>query len=144
MRRAGIVLALSLVCLSPALGEEARAALRGRWIATAGQGRTLGGTWSAAALPGDPDAATGSWALLGPAGQVLLDGTWSARRSPPGWQGTWAARTRQGALYSGTWRADARRVRGKTFEDLLRDAGAARLSGTWRSGRAHGNWWLLQ
>ena len=120
--------------------------LRGSWIAAAGPKQVLRGRWSAQALPGAPDEAQGSWTLDGEGGKTLLDGTWSARKAARGWQGTWAARVRQGdRIFAGTWQAAATGLDGaKTFTDMLARTAQAQISGTWRAGRARGNWWLKQ
>jgi hypothetical protein len=102
------------------------------------------GRWTAhATQPGSADA-QGTWTLLGPADDVVLDGTWSARRNgkTSTWRGTWMARTRPGALFAGTWQTTVKGIQGKTFFDLLAHAKAARIAGTWRMGRASGDWWL--
>jgi hypothetical protein len=86
----------------------------------------------------------GSWTLLGDAGQLLLEGTWSARKQPRGWRGAWSARVSStGQVLSGTWAADGAGLGGvATFEAMLGRAAVTRVAGTWRSGRARGNWWL--
>jgi hypothetical protein len=141
MRAAPLLVVVTAIGLGTVAAADAPVVLRGSWRATSGT-RVFGGLWSAQVQPGAPDEAIGSWSALGPDGQVVLDGTWSARKEPRAWRGSWAARTRQGALYRGTWQADPRNLVGKTFEEMLRQTGDHQVAGTWRSGRAHGNWWL--
>ena len=47
-----------------------------------------------------------------------------------------------GRTFSGTWQADLAGFTGKTFEDMLKRTVEQQVSGSWRSGRAQGNWWL--
>jgi hypothetical protein len=100
------------------------------------------GRWSAEATPGDPNTVKGAWTLLGPGVESVLEGTWSARKAPRGWRGTWAARAQTGQTFSGSWEAQASDLRGKTFEDLLRRTAEKQIAGSWRSGPARGKWWL--
>jgi hypothetical protein len=127
-------------------GASARAddqapALRGGWAARAGAS-VFKGRWTANAPQPASDDAQGTWTLLGPNDDVTLDGPWSARRNGKTWQGTWMARTRPGALFSGTWQTAVKGIPGKTFFDLLAHAKAGRIAGTWRMGRLRGDWWL--
>src|SRR5262245_15450122 len=112
------VIALALLVTGAA--AEPRPVIQGSWIASAGR-RTLGGTWSAQALPTDPNAAVGSWTLQNEAGDVALGGTWSAHKAPRAWRGTWQAKVQQtGESFSGTWQAALTAdFKGKTFEDML-------------------------
>jgi|ERR1700693_5523747 hypothetical protein len=111
------------------------------WIATAGSNRTLQGRWSAQVLPPSKNVAIGSWTLLSENNQILLEGTWSARKLADGWQGNWTARI-QGRNVSGTWNAAIAAFNGKTFEDMLKRTVEKQIGGSWQSGRAQGNWWL--
>jgi hypothetical protein len=113
---------------------------RGSWVATAGP-RTFHGRWSAQLSAKTQDAVTGSWTLLSDSNQILLEGTWSARKSATGWQGTWSARVNSGRPFSGSWSSDL--MEGKTFEDLLKQTIDKQVTGSWRSGRMLGNWWLM-
>jgi hypothetical protein len=132
-----------LLAAALAAAAEPRPVLQGSWIATAGK-QVFRGTWSAQALPGDGNAAVGSWTLTNDAGDVVMQGTWSARKAPRAWRGTWRAVVQPtGKSFSGTWQAAITAdFKGKTFEDLLQAAGTERTSGVWRMGRAGGNWWL--
>ena len=99
------------------------------------------GRWSAQVLPATKNAANGSWTLFNESNQIVLEGTWSARKSAAGWQGTWSARI-QGRNVSGTWTAEMPDFNGKTFEDMLKRTAEKQIGGSWQSGRAQGNWWL--
>lgn len=116
--------------------------LRGTWIATAGPNRFLRGFWSGEALPNTHDAARGTWTLLSDRGQVLLSGTWSARKSAHEWSGTWNAHVARGRSYSGSWSAAMENSSAKTFEDMLKETFERVVGGGWRSGRMQGNWQL--
>jgi hypothetical protein len=117
-------------------------ALRGNWIATAGPTRFFRGFWSGEILPGTHNAAKGSWTLLGDRGQILLEGTWSAKKSDGAWQGTWSARVTRGRSFSGSWNAAIADSGAKTFEDMLKQTFEKQVSGSWQSGRLQGNWQL--
>ena len=94
--------------------------LRGVWGATAGTSGTFRGRWWAEIEASE--AASGSWTLLDDSNRIVLEGTWSARRvNAP---------------------ADLAGFSGKTFADMLKRTVEQQVSGSWRSGRAQGNWWL--
>jgi len=135
-------LAVTLLFASCAVAQQTPSALNGSWIATAGQKRFLRGRWSAQVLPAARNAASGSWALFGESNQVVLEGTWSARKSASGWRGTWSARIQKGRTVSGTWNAAMADFNGKTLEDMLKRTAEKQIGGSWQSGRAQGNWWL--
>lgn len=116
--------------------------LRGTWIATAGPTKMFRGRWWASLLPNTHNGAQGSWTLLSDSNQILLEGTWSARKSPSGWEGTWSARVGEGRAFSGTWTSDLADINAKTFEDMLKAALQKQVSGSWQKGRMQGNWWL--
>ena len=135
------ILAVNLLLVSYAVAQQAPPVLRGSWIATAGSNRTFQGRWSAQVLPPSKNVALGSWTLLRENNQILLEGTWSARKLADGWQGTWTARI-QGRTVSGMWNAVMTDFNGKTFEDMLKRTAEKQIGGSWQSGRAQGNWWL--
>ena len=135
-------LILAVMLSSCALGQEAASVLGGSWTATAGAGKVFRGTWSAETSPQNPDAARGSWTLLNEAGEVLLQGTWSARKTGAGWQGMWTARPMKGQPLSGTWTADPANLDAKSFGEMLKATATKEIAGGWRSGRYQGNWWL--
>ena len=92
-------------------------------------------------LPPSKNVALGSWTLLSENNQIVLEGTWSARKLADGWQGTWTARI-EGRTVSGMWNAVMTDFNGKTFEDMLKRTAEKQIGGSWQSGRAQGNWWL--
>jgi hypothetical protein len=136
-----VLLALRVQSVSaqqPSLKQEQ--GYRGRWAASAGP-RTFHGRWWAEPLANSKNAASGSWALLSDSNQVLLEGTWSARKLQSRWEGTWTARVRSGRPFSGTWSAEL--TEENTFEDLLKRAIEKQVTGFWASGRMRGTWWLM-
>ena len=141
-----VVLALGLVLVLLARSQDARRdhqanTWRGMWIATAGP-RTFRGRWWASGNAESHNAASGSWTLLNDSNQIVLEGTWSAKKSPQGWQGTWSARTDRGSPLSGTWTSNAPEINAKTFADLLTATANKQVAGSWQKGRMQGDWWL--
>lgn len=122
--------------------QETPGELRGTWTATAGPSQVFSGGWSAEISPRIPYAAKGSWTLFNDSGEVTLSGTWSAKKTPAGWEGTWSARSTLGGSFSGTWEADISGTGDKTFADMLRHTLETEIAGSWRSGRYRGDWWL--
>ena len=137
-----LTFAVTILVAFCAVAHQAPPVLRGSWLATAGPKQVFRGRWSAQVLPGTKNAAQGSWTLLNGSNQIILEGTWSARKSAGGWQGTWSGRIQKGGSMSGTWTADTGRFSGKTFEDLLKQTAEKQIAGSWQSRRAQGNWWL--
>jgi len=115
---------------------------RGAWIASAGPTQIYRGRWWASFQPKAHNSAQGSWTLLSDSNQILLEGTWSAQKSQRGWEGKWSARVGEGRAFSGTWSSDVSDANIKTFEDMLKAALEKQISGSWRSGRMQGTWWL--
>jgi len=135
-----VLIAVSIVAQEPSTKPDEHSG-RGVWIASAGP-QSFRGRWWAALVPGTHNAASGSWTLLSDTNQILLEGTWSARKSSRGWQGTWSARAGRGQTFSGTWTSDAMDPSDKTFEDMLNRALEKQISGSWQKGRMQGGWWL--
>jgi hypothetical protein len=133
-------LAVTLLLVSCAAAQLVPPVLQGSWIATTGPNRYLRGRWSAV-LPATTNAANGSWTLFNESNQIVLEGTWSARKSADGWQGTWSARI-HGRNVTGTWNAAMADFNGKTLADMLERTAKKQIGGSWHSGRAQGNWWL--
>jgi len=125
-----------------ALAQQVSPVLLGSWTATAGPGQIFRGTWSAQVSLHSPNRVIGSWTLLNEAGDVLLEGTWSAQKTVKGWQGTWTARPMKGPLLSGTWTADAASLSVESLSEMLKSTAAKEVTGSWRSGRHQGNWSL--
>src|SRR6476469_5457311 len=98
------VLLAILACASWALGQQAKPVYRGEWKGSAGPA-FMHGRWAGQADPQNPDLARGSWTLQGEHGDIVLEGTWSARKLARGWRGTWTAHTAAGRSYAGSWTA---------------------------------------
>jgi hypothetical protein len=135
-------LILGLILSFCALAQEASPVLTGSWTATVSPAQVFRGTWSAQSSSPNPNAARGSWTLLSDAGDILLAGTWSVRKTGQGWEGTWTARPAKGQLLSGTWTADPTNLNAKSFAEMLKGTATKEVAGWWRSGRYEGNWWL--
>ena len=125
-----------------ALGQQVSPVLLGSWTATAGPNQIFRGTWSAQVSLHNPNRAIGSWTLLNEAGDVLLEGTWSAQKTGKSWQGTWTARPMKGQLLSGTWNANAASLNAESLAEMLKSTAAKEVTGSWRSGHYQGNWSL--
>jgi len=124
------------------LAQQVSPVLLGSWTATGGPNQIFRGTWSAQVSIHSPNRAIGSWTLLNEAGDVLLEGTWSAQKTGKSWQGTWTARATKGGSFSGTWTADVANLNAESFAEMLKSTATKEVSGSWRSGRHQGNWWL--
>jgi len=135
-------LIFGLILCSCALAQQVSPVLLGSWTATAGPGQIFRGTWSAQVSLHNPNRAIGSWTILNDAGDVLLEGTWSAQRTGKSWQGTWTARPMKGQLLSGTWTADAADLNADSLAEMLKSTATKEVTGSWRSGRYQGNWSL--
>lgn len=120
--------------------RQAAPVFQGSWTATVGAGQVFRGMWSAQARTAN--FTSGSWTLLNEAGDVTLQGTWSATKIRGAWQGSWSARPASGGSYSGSWAADLAEAAGKTLQDMLQKTAQKQVAGSWRSGRHQGNWWL--
>ena len=116
--------------------------LSGGWTATVGTTRTMRGRWVGQMLPGDPNSAHGSWTLTSESGKTVMTGTWSARKTARGWQGTWSAQERGGRSAGGTWRAALPTASKGTLQSALELTLQEEITGTWQSGRLTGSWWL--
>jgi hypothetical protein len=117
------------------------ATLRGSWWAAVGRHKSFQGHWSAKITTDNPDAAAGTWTLLGPDGRIAMQGRWAAQKAAKAWNGTWTADA-GGTVLSGTWEAQAKSAAGNTFEDMLRGAAKSVVTGSWRAGRVRGLWRL--
>jgi len=130
-----------MLLVSCAVAQQAPPVLQGSWTATTGPNRYLRGRWYAQVLPFTRNNANGSWTLFNESNQIVLQATWSARKSASDWQGAWSARI-QGRKVSGTWKTEMPDFHGKTLEDMLKRTAEMQIGGLWWSGRSHGNWWL--
>ena len=122
--------------------QSARAEFTGMWKATVGHGPVMEGMWLAELSKESPNAASGSWSLLSAAGGIVLQGSWSARKTSQSWEGRWTARAGNGRSLSGTWSASLGEFKGKTFQEMLALTMQKQIAGAWQSGRYQGNWWL--
>jgi len=77
------------------------------------------GTWAGQISRQNRNAVQGRWTLLNAAGEIILEGTWSAQKTVAGWRGTWPARARKGAPLSGAWNADPASFSGKVIHAML-------------------------
>jgi len=133
---------VSLTIGVTARGQSSTKELTGMWTASVGNGPPMRGTWLAQVAQGTPNAASGSWSLLNNASEIVLTGTWSARKTPKSWEGSWAARARNGRALSGTWSANLADFKGKTIEEMLALTIERQIGGAWQSGGYQGNWRL--
>jgi len=114
------------------------AEMRGTWSATSG-GQNLAGTWTAETQSGV--SVSGTWTLRGPSGQLLMQGGWSASKSPEAWNGGWRATVEKRAgEFAGTWEARTELTPKATLGDMLESAVRAVVSGTWKAGGSAGAW----
>jgi len=134
-----LILALLGSC---ALAQEPLPVLGGSWTASLASGQIFRGMWSAQSTRQNLNAARGSWTLLNEAGEIILEGTWSARKMRQGWQGTWTAQAHRGVPLSGTWNADLASFSGKTIQAMLERTAEREVAGSWRTRGYQGNWWL--
>ncbi len=132
---------ISVAVSRGAHGQET-ATYSGTWTATVGESRTLRGRWIGQMIPGETFAAHGSWTLTNAAGKTAMSGTWSAKKSPRGWQGTWSAQVEKGGAAAGTWKADLAADPKATLQTMLELVAKEEIGGTWRGGRLAGSWWL--
>ena len=132
----------TLVFLASVQGQTPSAEFSGMWTATERNGPAMRGMWLAQISKTGPNAASGSWSLLGDGGEVVLEGTWSARNTSQNFEGSWSARAGNGRSLSGTWSAALGDFKGKTFKEMLSLTLEKQIGGAWRSGRYEGNWWL--
>jgi hypothetical protein len=125
-----------------ALGQGTPPTFSGSWVASTGGDRYFRGMWSGELSGANRNAAGGSWTLLSDSGEVILQGTWSARKAAKAWEGTWTAQTARGETFSGTWNADLAAFAGKTLEEMLKRTQEKQVAGGWKSGKYQGYWWL--
>lgn len=131
----------ALLLCAVALGQQASPVLQGAFNASAGPA-TYRGKWSASFSSRAPNTAAGSWILLNDNNDIVLQGTWSARKVGTGWKGTWRARVLRGRAYSGSWTASEPGPSSKTFTDMLQTAIKSGAAGTWATGGYGGTWKL--
>ena len=122
--------------------QAAGGVLYGNLTASVGPSQIFRGTWSAEISQHTPNEAKGSWTLVTDSGDVMLEGTWSARKTGLHWQGNWKAWTAKGQSFSGSWEADLPESKDQTFALLLQRTVEKEVAGFWHSGGYQGNWWL--
>jgi hypothetical protein len=86
------ILTLLLLLPPPAVRAQQSTPLQGSWTASVGPTEIFRGMWAAETSPQDRNFARGSWTLLNDSGEVILQGTFSAKKIGTGWAGTWTAR----------------------------------------------------
>lgn len=133
--------ALAVLAASPAFAQHSSRSLSGEWTATAGR-QVLRGTWTAQTSSRRSNSASGSWTLIAGDGQLVAEGTWSARKSSGAWHGTWRARVGNGRPLSGSWDAAISDSSVKTFAEMFLATTKKQISGDWHHGGDAGNWWL--
>jgi hypothetical protein len=133
---------VSLTVGVTARGQNSTNELTGMWAAGVENGLLMRGTWLAQVSAGAPNSASGSWSLLNDASEIVLTGTWSARKTQKSWEGNWMARVKDGRSLSGTWTAGLGDFKGKTMQEMLALTMQKQIGGEWQSGRQQGNWWL--
>ncbi len=131
-----------MILARSAASQDAAPVRYGTWTATAGPSQVFRGAWSAETLPHSPNEAQGSWTLVNDANDVIVQGTWAARRTGASWHGTWRAKTAQGQTFRGVWDADLPDAKGDTFAAMLAKTIGKEVAGFWQSGKYQGNWWL--
>ena len=104
--------------------------------------RPFHGSWSAQALPGQPDDVQGSWSLVNDAGDTVAQGTWSAERRERGLQGELVGARRDRRHVHGHLRSPPPRLQGQDAPGhVRRDEGRADLR-LLAHGPRHGAWYL--
>ena len=127
-----------LVTLAASILLVSGAEMKGTWSAATPTGY-LGGGWTA--QPDPSGGATGTWMLQDASGKILMQGGWSASKSPQSWNGSWRATVsgRTGE-YSGTWTSATSLSPQAHLAEMLESALRAVVTGTWRSGPRTGSW----
>jgi hypothetical protein len=140
-----VVVVMVLAALVSGIGKDsngqASPALQGLWTAWVGS-EAFHGKWTAVTSSRTPDWAYGAWIMQNEAGDIILQGTWSARKTGAGWKGTWSARVNSGQKYSGSWTASSPNPSSETFAGMLDAAAKERASGTWSTDQLAGSWSL--
>jgi hypothetical protein len=142
VRKKLLIVAAVLALCAVALSQGGSSIVQGAFTASVGPA-FYRGKWTARISPRTPNAAAGSWILLNERNDIVLQGTWSARKSATGWNGSWNARALHGGAYSGTWTASDPGATSKTFADMLQSAVKSGAAGTWRSRGYGGDWRLM-
>jgi hypothetical protein len=129
-------LTIATACAVLAYGAE----MHGTWAAASTGGPTFGGAWTAVAHQ-ESGGVTGTWALYDAGAKIVMQGGWSASKSPRAWNGAWRATvTGRSGDYSGTWTGAAKLPPDSSLPDMLESALRAVVTGGWKSGAAAGSW----
>jgi hypothetical protein len=134
--------ALAFLLADAGWSQNAPVVYQGSWTASAGGDQYLRGTWSGQMTGTNRNAAQGSWTLVIDSGDILMQGTWAARKTAQVWEGTWTARIANGGSLSGSWSADLKASDGKSLEEMLARTMQKQVASGWQSGRRQGYWWL--
>jgi hypothetical protein len=135
------IFTLAFLAAAMAFAQQSSRSLSGDWTATAGS-QVLRGDWTAQTSSRASNSAYGSWTLIAGDGELVAQGTWSARKSAGEWHGTWTARVGNGRSLSGSWDAAVSDSKIKTFAEMFQATSKKQISGEWHSGGNAGNWWL--
>jgi len=138
----GLVCLMILCSMIHMKAQSPATEFTGMWKATVDNAQMMQGMWLAQASKASPNAASGSWSLLSDSSEIVLQGTWSARKTGQNWDGRWTARAGNGRALSGTWSASLGEFKGKTLQEMLALTMQKQIGGAWQSGRYQGNWWL--
>ncbi len=110
------------------------------WRASNTAGSTFSGTWTVEENPATGEV-YGAWTLRAAKGKTVMSGTWSANKSPKGWDGAWrAVASGKKVQYSGTWSASVQLKPDARFADLFEAAVQDLVGGGWKSGGQSGSW----
>ncbi len=139
-----LAVAATLLTATMAGAAGPRPVVQAIWVAQGGTAMFHGNV-SAQALATSGNALVGSWTLADENWAIVMQGTWSGKKSGRGWAGTWQAKVAPGGgTFAGTWQAvPPAGFKGRTFEDLFRAIGDVQISGYWKTrGGSSGAWWL--
>lgn len=126
-------LAALAACVTVASGAD----LQGTWSATSPRG-FLAGTWTAENH--QSAGVTGTWTLQDATGKILLQGGWSASKSPQAWTGAWRSAVSGGSgEFAGTWTSSVSVSPQAQLIEMFKSGLRAVVSGTWQAGSA-GTW----
>ena len=136
--------AAALMTATMAGAAGPRPVVQAVWVAQSGT-TMFHGNVSAQALPTSGNALVGSWTLANEDWAVMMQGTWSGKKSARGWTGTWQAQVATGAAPSTERGRPSRRPASKARLSRISSARSAtfQISGYWKSrGGTSGAWWL--
>jgi len=136
MRSAATLLAMLVGSAILASGAE----IHGTWGASSTRGQRLTGSWTAQPHQ-ESGGVTGRWSLFDAAGKTVVQGGWSATKTPKAWDGAWRASvTGQTVEYSGTWTGETPLSTEAGLVQMFESALAAVVTGTWKMDADSGSW----